>query len=193
MVKPYFGFDLWRADLGTATWTNTGAMSASRERYAAVLLANGKVLAAAGDDLTNYLASAEIYNPSIGTWTSEGSLNTARDHHVITRLANGNVLAARGQNAGGVLSVSEIFISSNTTVTAFSLLNPTKLSDGQFQFAFTNTPDMGFIACAATNLSIPSSNWTLLSGPVEISPGQYQLTDAQATNNSRRFYRIRSP
>jgi len=75
----------------------------------------------------------------------------------------------------------------------FSLLNVTKLASGAFQFSFTNTLDIGFIVFGTTNLSLPVSNWTVLSSPVEVSPGQYRFTDSQATNNPQFFYRVCSP
>jgi hypothetical protein len=36
------------------------------------------------------------------------------------------------------------------------------------------------------------SNWTMLGAVSEVSPGQYQFSDPQATNAGQRFYRIRS-
>ncbi len=43
------------------------------------------------------------------------------------------------------------------------------------------------------NPALLSSNWTALGAASEAPPGQYQFTDWQATNNPRRFYRVRSP
>ena len=37
-----------------------------------------------------------------------------------------------------------------------------------------------------------NSSWAL-GGVTEVSPGQFQFTDLQATNTPRRFYRLRSP
>jgi hypothetical protein len=48
-------------------------------------------------------------------------------------------------------------------------------------------------ALASTNVALPLSNWTALGGVVEISPGQFQFMDAQATNGVRRFYAVRAP
>jgi hypothetical protein len=73
------------------------------------------------------------------------------------------------------------------------LTNPLKLADGPFQFAFTNSPGAPFTVLAATNLTLPLSNWTALGGVTEVSPGRFQFTDPQATNTARRFYRIYSP
>ena len=45
----------------------------------------------------------------------------------------------------------------------------------------------------ATNPALPLSNWASLTGLTEISPGQFQFADSQATSTPRRFYRVRSP
>jgi len=69
-----------------------------------------------------------------------------------------------------------------------------KSGSGPFQFAFTNnTPGVTFTVFTTTNVALPFSNWTVLGVPIEIAPGQFQFTDAQATNNPQRFYRMTSP
>ena len=67
------------------------------------------------------------------------------------------------------------------------------LSGRSFQFSFTNSPGALFGALAATNLALPASNWTVLGAVSEFAPGQFQYTDLQATNYTRRFYRVVSP
>jgi hypothetical protein len=68
-----------------------------------------------------------------------------------------------------------------------------KLPDGSFQFQFTNTPGALFTVLTATNLAASPASWTPLGGPMEVSPGQFQFTDAQAGTNARAFYRVQSP
>lgn len=77
--------------------------------------------------------------------------------------------------------------------TAINLFGSRKLNDGSFQFSFTNTPGALFTMLTATNLSASATNWTLLGGAMEISLGQFQFTDAQASAGPQRFYRVRSP
>jgi hypothetical protein len=89
--------------------------------------------------------------------------------------------------AGSALAAEQQFSTSPL------LSNPVRQVNGDFRFSFTGTPGAGFIALAATNLSLGLSNWTLLGSSTEISPGQFQFTDPQAAHNSQRFYRIRSP
>ena len=67
------------------------------------------------------------------------------------------------------------------------------LDNGSFQLAFTNTPGAFLGVLATTNLTLPLSNWTMLGAATEVSPGQFQFTDPQATNTPQRFYRVRSP
>ena len=67
-----------------------------------------------------------------------------------------------------------------------------ELTDGSFQFAFTNNPGALFSVLATTNPALPVSDWTALGGATEISPGQFQFTDPSAPNQPRRFYRVRS-
>ena len=60
---------------------------------------------------------------------------------------------------------------------------------------FANTPggDWLFTVWGTTNLSQPFSQWQNLGHPTEVSSGQYQFNDAQATNKPQRFYRISNP
>jgi hypothetical protein len=60
-----------------------------------------------------------------------------------------------------------------------------------FQFSFTNTPGAVFGVLTSTNIALPLSNWTALSGVTEISPGQFQFTDSQPAADQR-YYRVRS-
>jgi hypothetical protein len=66
-------------------------------------------------------------------------------------------------------------------------------TNGSFQINFTSSVGAFFTMLATTNPSLPLNNWTKLGGVTEISPGEFQFIDLQATNNPRRFYRIRSP
>ena len=89
-----------------------------------------------------------------------------------------------------------VFMADNMIVTPLPpiiLVNPTKLTNGAFQFSFTNTPNWPFTVLGTTNLILPFSNWTTLTGLTEAPPGQFQFVDAQATNVPRRFYRVTSP
>ena len=69
--------------------------------HTATLLPNGKVLVAGGFNSTDFLTSAELYDPATGFWTVTGSLHDqARATHTATLLPNGKVLVAGGLSAG---------------------------------------------------------------------------------------------
>jgi N-acetylneuraminic acid mutarotase len=48
----------------SGTWADTGSMSVARVGHTATLLRNGQVLVAGGENSTNGLSSAELYNPA---------------------------------------------------------------------------------------------------------------------------------
>jgi hypothetical protein len=185
-------------DPSTGLWTMTGAMQVPRGNSAMTLLPNGKVLVSGGEDANrNAIGSAELYDPASGTWSDAGTLITPRWNHTSTLLLNGNVMLAGGDTGNAFqylyIADTEIYTSSNLVVAPFTLACPSTPSNGTVQFSFTNTPDVSFIAYGTTNLSLPFSDWTVLNGPLEVSPGVYQFTDAQYANLPQYFYHIRSP
>jgi len=67
------------------------------------------------------------------------------------------------------------------------------IANGAVQFTFTNTPGATFTVLATMDISLALSNWTVLAGVTETSPGNFQFIDSQVTTNKHRFYRVRSP
>ena len=100
----------------------------------------------------------------------------------------------------GIAARGRIYVANDSKVYAFTvpvppivLTNSTWLPGGAFQFGFTNVPGLSFTAFATTNVTLPFTNWTRLGSVAEVLPGRFQFTDPQATNDSRRSYRVRSP
>ena len=93
----------------------------------------------------------------------------------------------------GIPSTSSVVNVSVPIPTAPTLIDAKTLTNGAFQFAFTNSVGAIFGVLTSTNVALPLTNWTALGGATEVSPGQFQFTDPQATNNPQRFYVIRSP
>jgi hypothetical protein len=103
------------------------------------LLPNGKVLIAGGvfftgtppyNLVTNYLASAELYDPATGSFTLTGSLHTARSSNTATVLGDGTVLMAAGQNNGangGYLGSAEIYNPATGKFTVTGSLNTPRI------------------------------------------------------------------
>ena len=134
-----------RAAGSNGTWTLTGTMNVARYRHSATLLQNGQVLVAAGEGSSgNFLASAELYDPSSGNWSLTGSLNNARLFHTATLLSNGQVLVDGG------------FGPFSTPENSAELYDPSSGS-------WTSTPPMN-VARAFNTTTLLSNGQVLVSG-----------------------------
>jgi hypothetical protein len=85
------------------------------------------------------------------------------------------------------------FAAEQQSSTGLLLINPVRHGDGVIEFDFKGTPGASFTVVVTTNVSLPLSDWTVLGAVSEVSPGQFGFTDPNATNLSRRYYRVRSP
>jgi hypothetical protein len=94
--------------------------------------------------------------------------------------------------ANGIPGSFSVFVDIGVTPPTPPILTDARMTNRSFTFNFTNSVGALFRALATTNLSTPSSNWTVLGGVAEVSPGRFQFTDAGASNRVQRFYRARS-
>jgi len=98
--------------------------------------------------------------------------------------------------AGGYYSSTsnrtELYFEGARSAISINLQQAQRLNQNSFRFSFNNTPGWSFTALVSTNLGLPLTSWTALGDITEISPGQFQFTDPQATNSPRRFYRVRA-
>jgi galactose oxidase-like protein len=105
-------------------WEYTGSLKTARFHHTATLLPDGRVLVAGGQDRSDSLASAELYDPATATWSDTGSLNTPRDSHTATLLPNGMVLVAGGENDRlHALASADLYDSATGTWSATGSLN----------------------------------------------------------------------
>ncbi|MHA7633771.1 kelch repeat-containing protein [Corallococcus sp. M7] len=135
-------------------WTMTGAMTSSRYAFTATLLPSGKVLAAGGynDDVFDFVATAELYDPATGTWCQTGSMAERRNQHTATLLSDGRVLVAGGYR-GDVLAAAEVYDPATGLWSATGALaearyghTATRLPDGRV--LVTGGFSQGFLATA---------------------------------------------
>jgi len=88
-------------DPRTDQWTVTGSLNTARESHVAVLLPDGKVLAAGGYGGNQ---SAELYDPASGVWSPVTSAMVhERVYHAAVLLPNGKVLIAGGYDSNAEL------------------------------------------------------------------------------------------
>jgi hypothetical protein len=94
----------------------------------------------------------------------------------------------------GLLGASIAVTQTNAAVvvTPPQLNGAQRLSNGAFQFTFTNAPGTTFTVWGTTNLTLPQANWVNLGTVSNISPGMYQFT-AQPLTNAQEFYRVTWP
>jgi hypothetical protein len=112
--------ELYNPTTGTFSSAGEPLVSDYLENNMAVLLSNGNVLIAGGDDSDSgdVFASAEIYNPATPGYTSTGPMTTKRTISTTTLLTSGKVLVA----GGNIPSASS---GPGTTLASAELYNPT--------------------------------------------------------------------
>ena len=89
-------------DPKTGTFSPTGSMKTARSFHTATLLADGRVLVTGGSAVGwlaspgDFLATAEVYDPTTGRFSPTGSMTGERVFHTATLLADRRVLVTGG-------------------------------------------------------------------------------------------------
>jgi N-acetylneuraminic acid mutarotase len=91
------------------TWTAVPDLVNIRGTTTAVVLKDGKALAAGGGVGQQAVAAAELFDPVAGVWQNTGSMNQARRGHQAVLLGDGRVLVAGGIAEGELLASAEIY------------------------------------------------------------------------------------
>jgi WD40 repeat protein len=129
------------------------SMVVPRINHSAVLLLNGQVLVAGGEDGTGkIIATAELYNPATGLFTATGPMTTPREQFAVaifpTGPLSGQVLVTGGSNVvGNFLSSAELY-------------NP---ATGKFT-ATASMSEARFLHTATVLTSGPNSGSVLIAG-----------------------------
>jgi hyaluronate lyase len=66
-------------------------------------------------------------------------------------------------------------------------------SPGQFRIRFIGNSNFAQTVLSTTNLATPIANWTVLGLATQITNDMFEFLDSGATNNTQRFYQLRSP
>ena len=67
------------------------------------------------------------------------------------------------------------------------------LPNGAYQFAFTNNTGTPFTVISSTNLSLSPTQWTVVGKPTNNGSGLFLFSTEPLTNDTQRFYRVKSP
>jgi hypothetical protein len=170
----------------TETFTTVGGLNVARYYHTATLLNDGEVLIAGGNSGTNsspteFLASAELYNPLTASFGITGNLNTARFAHTATLLNNGMVLVEGGTGVIGPLSSAELYdpatsmfitsasmAASRDQFTSTLLDNGNVLNVGGFNATYLNSAELfqptNLIPSGLVSISVIPSNPNILVG-----------------------------
>ncbi|HEY3864360.1 MAG TPA: BACON domain-containing carbohydrate-binding protein [Verrucomicrobiae bacterium] len=118
----------------------------------------------------------------------------------IAGAANGVVHFSFAANSGAsrtahitLLGQSIPVIQAAYSATPSLLTGAQVVAPGVVQFVFTNTTSPTFTILSTTNLQLPLSNWTVFASLSNASSGIFLYTSPPTTNDSARFYRVRSP
>ena len=65
--------------------------------------------------------------------------------------------------------------------------------NGVFRLAFGDSQNASFTVVTSTNLSVPLSDWTVAGAASNIGPDLFEFSSQVTTNDSQRFYQVRSP
>jgi hypothetical protein len=152
------------------TFVPTGSLNTARSGPTSTILNNGTVLVAGGGNNTlNFIAIAELYDPTTGTFIPTGSLNTARTAHTATLLDNGKVLIAGGVANSGPLASAELYDPATGTFTFTGSMNvartqhtATLLNNGKVLVAGGENSTSGDLASA--ELYDPTTGTFTLTG-----------------------------
>jgi hypothetical protein len=137
------------------------------------------VLIAGGSSSTEYLASAELFDPSTGTFTATaGSMTTPRIGAVAAPLPNGDVLIAGGDNNSGALSSAELFDPSTGMFTATG-----SMGTARSEAVAAPLPDGEVLIAGGTNTT---GGETILSSAEIYDPSTGQFTPTSASMTTPR-------
>lgn len=161
----------------TNMWSSAGTAYPSAG-HQAVLLNNGRVLAAGGYNGSLCLTAAMIYDPNTNTWASAAAMAVARCNPRATLLADGRVLVTGGNTFNGTaISTAELY---NPATNTWSTIAP--MSTGRTNHALVTLNDGRILASggigAETTAEIydPATNTWSSVGPMNWGRSRHTMT-----------------
>jgi hypothetical protein len=156
------------------SFISTSSLLTGRYSHTATLLNNGRVLITGGSNASNSgggaLASAELYDPTIGAFTAAGNLTTPRYLHSATLLSNGLVLVVGGQYPS--LASAELY---NPTTGVFAATGSLSTTRGSHTATLLNN---GLVLIAGGQDS--GSNWLSSAELYNPATGAFTVTGSMS-------------
>lgn len=90
-------------------WFRTAPLNFTRAGHSSVLLNDGRVLVAGGNDANAPLATTEVYLPTTHTWQLSGTMTTPRTIFGLIKLNSGAALAIGGWTGTSVTATVDYF------------------------------------------------------------------------------------
>ncbi len=116
-------------DPSTGLWAQTGSTNYARSAPATILLPDGRVLVAGGDNAGVPVLQTELFDPLSSTWTIDASTNSSHWAGNMALLTNGEALLVGGLDNNGVPTTAvELYTQS---IRSLSALNPAKVWIGK--------------------------------------------------------------
>jgi DNA-binding beta-propeller fold protein YncE len=147
----------------------------------------------AGNDALSMVLPATVNLSALFAPTSDQPWLT------ITGVTNGVVGFSFAANTGPARTANITLLGQTIPVTQGVIGTPPilagvqMLGNGVCQLCFSNTPGASFTVLSTTNLSLPLVAWMVVGTCSNTAPSQFQFTSQPTTNDSQRFYIIRSP
>ncbi len=138
--------------------------------------------------LDTALVGTSTTNAVAGTWPSE-TLRFSSGQPFNRVVGHYDKPPVTGGDWGPIFMVDNLRV--GLAPPAIILANAQMLPGG-FQFGFSYTAGASASVLCTTNVAGHVGTWTALGLATEISPGQFQFTDAQAVDGCPRFYRVRA-
>jgi hypothetical protein len=152
-------------DPASGAFNMTGNMTTPRAGANSILLPDGDVLIAGGNDVSSgdHLATAELYHPRNGTFSSTGSMHSGGASTLVL-LNNGKVLAVEDSSMEIYDSATGQFSVAGSAVVGRSKFGSTLLPDGRLLIAGGQVGGAWGPKSPSTNIYDPASG-SLAPGP----------------------------
>ena len=121
--------------------------------------------------------------------TFSGSLSNIVMTALVTNLIPGTTYNFYLVAENGLGTTVSPHVAFQTPVPPFKVTSTAVQANGRFSFQFNGLANASYTVLLSTNLS----TWDVIGTATQVSPGSFQFIDTGSTNQTKRFYLLRSP